>query len=100
VTVEHRTVTYCNCSLDNWTDYTTNFDIYVPGDGEREVWVSRKLSGGNPVNFTGTDAHRITPVTSSGHTQLRCDHTLYVTAPDIDTDPYIFTPICEMRPQP
>jgi hypothetical protein len=106
VTVERRTVEFCTCCRDDWREYTTacygydsGCDIYVPGNGSREVWISRKLDGhGDPVDFVGSDAHRITPVSSGGHTLIRCDNTLAATAPDIDTAPYIFTPICEMRP--
>lgn len=82
--------------LTSWTDKTTYFDVHVPGDGSREVWVSRVLDGSTPQAFN-TDYHtKIDLVLHDSVTQLRSDRTLAATAPQVGGYPYILETWCEM----
>jgi hypothetical protein len=85
-----------------WYTQTALYDVYVPGGGSREVWISTKLDGSYNPQAISTDFHyRVTPVVSSGHTVLRSDKTFVSPsgAPDVADFTYEISGQCnETRP--
>ncbi len=87
--------------LTSWTDESSDFDVYVEGNGSRDVWVARKLDeDGNPRPISTDYAYQISLVESGGATTLRSDGTTAATAPNVIGYPYEISPICESRPAP
>lgn len=86
--------TPCAGELSSWTDETSYYDVYVPGNGSREVWVSRVLDGsGNPQSFDWQYGIRLTPTTQPGTTELRSGGTFVSPAPGV-VGTYILWPLC------
>ena len=71
----HCLPTPCYGEVVDWTDFSSLFDVYVPGNRSREVWVSMKLDDGEPVPFSSDFLYRIDLVTEESVTQLRSDKT-------------------------
>lgn len=94
--IKRAPVVACSCAEDEWPVRTSLYDVYVPGNGSREVWVSRKLDDGNPVAI-GPYSHEIHLALGENDVPvLRCDKTLHdpVDAPGVAGYPYIHIAIC------
>jgi hypothetical protein len=89
----------CPSDEPDWVDRTSLFDVYVPGDGSREVWVAYKLSGTTPVDFTNEYKFDIDLLSSGGFTLLRSDGT-FPYPQGVAGYPYLLYPICPPAPPP
>jgi len=81
-------------ALAAWTDKSQYFDVHVPGDGSREVWISRALNGSSPQAFDTTYSYQIDLVTEESVTQLRSDLTMATPAPNVGGYPYTLNMLC------
>jgi hypothetical protein len=105
VAVYVQSVFLCSCGRydgdhTSWADYTSSFDVYLPPEHPREVWISCKLSGGNPQAFDTAYQIKVSPTNDGYHTYLRSADTFDDPAPEVTGYPYIVNPLCPMAPPP
>jgi hypothetical protein len=87
-------------TLSGYTDMTSEFDVYLPSDHPREVWIAYKLDSGSPQTITTDYRYKVDLVSSGGHTLLRSGGTVAASDPDVAGYPYIFNTLCPARPEP
>lgn len=70
------------------------YQVYLPPEYPREVWVALKMNNGQPVKFHPNYTYRVSLISDGGVTRLRSAGTLASTAPGIVGYPYEYKPLC------
>ncbi|MBK9188286.1 MAG: hypothetical protein IPM33_04945 [Phycisphaerales bacterium] len=70
------------------------YQVYLPPEYPREVWVALKMNNGQPAKFQPNYTYRVSLISDGGVTRLRSAGTLASTAPGIVGYPYEYKPLC------